>query len=362
MRHSLRFLPILLLLATLTALNPGLASAGERLRIQGSGATLPAPLYLAWARAYLAEHPDVQIDYQGIGSAGGVKDLDQGRVAFAGADFLLPPEKAAEVAGGVTQLPMASAGVGIIYNLPGIDDLRLSRAALTGIFDGSIARWNDPAIAATNPDAELPDKQITLVVRVGASGTCYNLTRHLSRISPAFDKAVGAALQPVWPEAISKRGALIKARGNDGIAAMVRTVDGAVGYISYPFAFYGKIPTAKIENQAGSFIEPGVDSFAAAMTAIRAKDASFDQQLAKDDISKALDVMIDPPGDGSYPIIAISWISLPKTPQDPAKQAALLDFLEYALGPGQALVERVGYIPFSDNGINLVKQTLAKLR
>jgi phosphate transport system substrate-binding protein len=362
MRYGLRYLPILLLTAGLATLAPSLACADQRMRIQGSGATLPAPLYLAWARAYLADHPRVQIDYQGVSSAGGLKDLDQGRVAFAGADFLLPPNKAAALAGGVAQLPMASAGIAIVYNLDGIDGLNLSRAALTGIFDGSIARWNDPTIAEANPGLALPDKAITLVVRVGASGTCYNLTRHLSRISPEFEKSVGVAPKPVWPAAINDRGALVKARGNDGIAAMVQAIDGSVGYVSYPFAFYGKIPMAHIENQAGSFVAPDQQGFAAAMEAIRAQDRQFDQHLAEDRIAAALEAMVDPPGEVSYPIIAISWISLPKAPKDPVKQAALLDFLEYALGPGQAIVERIGYIPFSANGIELIKQEIATLR
>lgn len=362
MRHRLRALPILLLSAALTVVAPGLAGADQRIRIQGTGATLPAPLYLAWARAYLGEHPKHQIDYQGLGSAGGLKDLDQGRVAFAGADFLLPPEAAGQVAGGIAQLPMASAGIALVYNLAGVDDLKLSRAALVGIFDGSIARWNDPAIAAANPDADLPDRPIILVVRVGASGTCYNLTRHLSRISPAFGESVGAALNPVWPEAIGKRGALVKARGNDGVGATVQAIDGSIGYIAYPFADFGRIPTAAIENQAGNYIQPGREGFAAAMTAIRARDVSYDREAAKDRVSDALEVMADPPGETAYPIIAISWVSLPRSPKDPAKQEALLDFLEYALGPGQDIVERVGYIPFSAAGIELIKQSLATLR
>ncbi len=362
MRPRLRYLPILLLSAACSASIPSLAGADQPQRIQGSGATLPAPLYLGWARSYLAEHRNIQVDYQGNGSANGLKDLDEGRVAFAGADFLLPPAKAATLAGGVAQLPMAAAGIAIIYNLDGVDDLRLSRGALTGIYDGSIARWNDPVIAAANPDADLPDQPITLVVRVGASGTCYNFTRHLSRISPEFDAAVGAALKPVWPTAIGKRGALIKARGNDGIAAMVKAIDGSLGYISYPFAYYGKIPTASIENQAGHYIAPGAESFAAAMAALGAEDLDIHEELAEDRIGDALDNLIDPPGDASYPIIAISWISLPKTPKDPATRQALIDFLDYVVGPGQAIVERVGYIPFSNGGIALIKQEIDALR
>ena len=362
MRHGLRYLSILFLTTTVTAPIPGLADAEQRLRIHGAGATLPAPLYHGWARAYLAEHPNIQVDYQGSGSANGLNDLDGGRVAFAGADFLLPPEKAAALAGGVAQLPMAAAGIAIVYNLAGVDELKLSRAALSGIFDGSIARWNDPAIAAANPDADLPDQAITLVARVGASGTCYNLTRHLSRISPAFDKTVGTALKPVWPKAIGERGALVKARGNDGIAAMVQAIDGALGYVAYPFAYFDEIPTASIENQAGRYIRPDTQGFAAAIAAIDPKNVSSADDLANDRVSDALDVMVDPPGKAAYPIIAMSWISLPKTPQDTAKQAALLAFLEYALGPGQAIVERIGYIPFSANGVELGRRQLATLR
>ena len=362
MRHGLRYLPIMFLTAALAALIPALASADQRMRIQGSGATLPAPLYLGWARAYLTAHRGIQVDYQGVGSAGGLRDLDAGRVAFAGADFLLPPDKAATLAGGVAQLPMAAAGIAIVYNLAGVDELNLSREALAGIFDGSIGNWNDPTIAAANPGVDLPDQPITLVVRVGASGTCYNLTRHLSRISPEFDKTIGTALKPVWPDAISERGTLVKARGNDGIAAMVQAIDGSIGYVSYPFAYYGKIPMARIENQAGHYVAANQKGFAAAMDAIRAQDRKFDEHLAEDRIAAAIEAMADPAGDASYPIIAISWISLPKAAKDPATRTALLDFLEYALGPGQAIVEQIGYIPFSKNGIELIKQEIAALR
>jgi phosphate transport system substrate-binding protein len=362
MRHGLGYLPILLITSALTTLIPGLAGADPRLRVQGAGATLPAPLYLAWARAYRDEHSDTQIDYQANGSANGLNDLDGGRVDFAGADFLLPPDKASTLAGGVAQLPMAAAGIAIIYNLDGVDGLKLSRAALIGIFDGSVARWNDPAIAAANPGTDLADKPITLVARVGASGTCYNLTRHLSRISPEFEKTVGIALKPVWPAAISERGGLVKARGNDGIAAMVQAIDGSLGYVSYPFAYFGKIPMASIENQAGNYVAADPAGFAAAMTAIRARGPDLADELAEDRIGAALDNLIDPPGDDSYPIIAISWISLPKTPKDPPTHRALMDFLDYAVGPGQAMVERVGYIPFSANGIEVVKQEIEALR
>jgi phosphate transport system substrate-binding protein len=188
---------------------------------------------------------------------------------------------------------------------------------------------------------------ITLVTRSGAAGTSHNLTHHLSAISPEFKAEVGVSLTPKWPEAIKQRGALLGARGGDGVAAQVKGVPGAIGYVAYPHASLARVPAAAIENKAGNIVSPAEVSFAASMQSIQK--------------NPAIDTLVDPPGDGSYPMIAVSWVLMPKQFDNPAKKEALVQIIEYALGPGQELAKRIGYIPFSPAAIAFVRDELGGL-
>jgi phosphate transport system substrate-binding protein len=348
-QHSLRRLVGALLGFALLAGAATLLAAEQRaIKLTGAGATFPAPLYLRWTHAYHEAHPRIFPDYQAIGSGGGVKDLIGGRVDFAGTDVRMTDEELAQVDGGVVQLPMAVGAIVLVYNLDGVDPLKLSREAVTGIFSGIIERWNDPIIAATNPDAALPDRPITVVTRVGGSGTSYTLTEHLGVTSQAFAKAVVTSLSPAWPDALQKRGGLIKAGGNDGVAATVRAIPGAIGYVQYAYAYLTSMKMAMLENKNAQMVSPNEASFAAAIAAIRE--------------DTALKALRDPPGDKSYPIIGVSWLVLRREYDDPAKLAALVDLMEYALGPGQQDVAALGYIPYSPEGIAYVQSLLDPLK
>jgi len=324
------------------------AAEKKAIKLTGAGATFPAPLYLRWTHSYHQAHPKIFPDYQSIGSGGGVKDLIGGRVDFAGTDVRMTDEEVTQVDGGVVQLPMAVGAIVLVYNLDGVDPLKLSREAVTGIFSGTIERWNDPIIAATNSDAVLPDRPITVVTRVGGSGTSYTLTEHLGITSRAFAEAVVSSLSPAWPEAIQKRGGLVKASGNDGVAATVQAIPGAIGYVQYAFAHLTSMRMAMLENKGGQMVAPNEASFAAAIDAVR-EDPD-------------LKVLRDPPGDESYPIIGVSWLVLRRQYDDPAKLPALIDLMEYALGPGQRDVAVLGYIPYSPEGIAYVQSLLNPLK
>lgn len=345
--HRLLTLGVAIVLGALL-LPPSLSAADKPLRLYGAGATFPAPLFLSWLHAFNRLHPDIQPGYQPLNSSGGITDLEAGRVDFAGADYRLPEERASKIRGGIVQLPMAAAGIALIYNLPGIDSLRLSRKAVLGIFSGTISRWNDPVITETNPALNLPDLPITFVARMSGAGTSFNLTRHLSMISPEFRKTVGATVTPNWPAAIKERGVLLRGRGNDGVSSLVKGVQGAIGYVAYPHSDLARIPAAAIENKAGKIVAPNQASFAASMQAIGEK--------------LSLDTLINPPGEASYPMVAVSWMLVPNDLDDPAKQKAMVEIIDYALGPGQEIAERIGYIPFPPAIIDFVRKGVGALR
>ncbi|WP_462320753.1 phosphate ABC transporter substrate-binding protein PstS [Halochromatium sp.] len=336
------------LLSVCLLLPPALIAGEKPLRIYGSGATFPAPLFSSWMHSFTAEHPKIQPDYQGTSSAGGLKDLAEGRVDFAAADFRIADEQAAELGGGILQVPMAAAGVVLVYNLPDVGQLWLSREALIGLFSGEISRWDDPLIAKTNPNASLPDLPITLVARTGASGTSYNLTTHLSTISSDLAQQIGATLTPAWNQVIERPGGLIRGAGNDGVISLVRSIPGAIGYVAYPYADFTNTPMAAIENKDGKLVAPSPVSFAASMDAIRQ--------------SPSIETLIDPAGESAYPLIAVSYVMLRKDYDHPQKRQAILDIVDYALGPGQQIAERIGYIPFSPAAIEYVRRQLEPLK
>lgn len=340
---------LIALVASILLLLPAtLLAADKPLRLYGTGGTFPAPLYLSWMHSYTAKHPLIQPDYQGLSSARGLSDLAAGRVDFASADFKVSAQEAAAMADGIIQLPMAAAGIVLIYNLPEVGQLELSREAVIGLFGGRISRWDDPIIAKANPNAQLPDLPVTLVARSGASGTSYNLSAHLSTISPDLARRIGPTLTPNWAEVIDRAGGLIRGSGNDGITALVRSIPGAIGYVAYPYADFTDTPMAALENRRGRMVAPNPISFAAAM-----------ETLAHD---SDVTTLLDPPGDNAYPLIAVSYLMLKTHYDDPKKQQAIVDLIGYALGPGQAVAERIGYIPFSPAVAEKVRAGLAPLQ
>ena len=314
--------------------------AKDVIKLTGAGASFPAPLYLRWFRDYYLAHPDSQVDYQAIGSGAGINNFIDRRIDFAGSDLPMKPEEIDQVKGGVIQIPITAGAIVLGFNIPGIENLRLSRDALAGIFLGTIARWNDPRIASTNPDLELPDLHITVVTRADSSGTSHVMSRHLAAISKQFADTVGIAMSPNWPEALKKRGALIKGHGNGGVAAMVQAIPGAIGYMQYSYAYVTHLPIASVENQHGEYVAPASESFRAAVEALRA-------EMDKD-------LIHDPPGAGSYPILSLSWLIVHKTYQDEAKYAAMKDVIQYCLTEGQNISDKLGYIPLTEEAVDRI--------
>src|SRR6202047_1912159 len=246
-----------LLLTVLTALFlQGSASAATQL--QGAGATFPAPLYQRWIAEYTKGNPDVQINYQGVGSGAGIKQFTQNLVSFGASDAAMKDPEIAAVKQGVVLIPATAGSIVLAYNLPGVENLKLSREAYVGIFLGKITKWNDPTIAKANAGVKLPDTAITVCERSDGSGTTFVFTKHLSAINPDFKSQVGENTTVTWPTGVA-------GKGNDGVTALVKQTPGAIGYVEFGYAKNNKLTYAQLQNKSGAFVAATAESGAVAL-------------------------------------------------------------------------------------------------
>jgi phosphate transport system substrate-binding protein len=314
------------------------ASIGQSLRLTGSGASFPFPLYGQWFKDYSKARENVTIDYQAKGSGAGIRDFINKTVDFAASDAAMTDEEIAQVKAGVVLLPMTAGEIVLAYNLPGVKDLKLPRDVYPKIFLGEITKWNDPAIAKANPEAKLPDTNITVVRRADSSGTTFVFTQHLSAISEAWKKGPGTGTTVNWPSSDK----IVASPKNDGVTATVKQTPGAIGYIEYGFAKLAKVDMALLENQAGKFITPSEESGAVALANAKMSDGDLRVWLP------------DPAGDASYPIVTYTWMLFYKKYDDAKKAEILRDVVKYCLTDGQKISSRMGYIPLPDNVIQTV--------
>jgi phosphate transport system substrate-binding protein len=297
----------------------------DGVKLQGAGASFPAPLYNKWFKAYSSSHQNVQVDYQSVGSGSGVKSVIDHTVDFGASDAAMKPEDMAKVQGGVQLFPMTAGSIVLAYNLKGVDNLKLSRKAYSGIFLGKVKRWNDPLIAEANAGASLPDLPVNVVVRADSSGTTFVFSKHLSAISDEFGKSVGANTMPNWP-------AGTKSKGNEGVTAGIMTTPGSIGYIEYGYARSQKIPFALLENKSGKYVEAATASGQAALASA---------VLPEDLVVWAS----DPEAADAYPIVTYTWLICYKKYPDKNKLQALQELVKYGLSEGQKDAEALGYIP-----------------
>ena len=310
-------------------------------KLQGAGASFPAPLYTKWFRDYSAAQGNVQVDYQSVGSGSGVKSFLDKTVDFGASDAAMKPEEIAQVEEGVVLLPMTAGSVVLAYNLEGVEELKLSRESYTGIFLGKVSRWNDLGIQASNPGLALPDLPINVVVRADSSGTTFVFTKHLSEVSAEFAASPGTNKMPNW--AVGTR-----SKGNEGVTASIMTTPGSIGYVEYGYAKGQRIPTASLENKSGAFIAPSTESAQAS--------------LSMAEMPENLILWIsDPDGEASYPIVTYTWLLCYKTYEDPAKAKVLKEVIGYCLDKGQSESESLGYIPLPKNVVAKVKAALATI-
>jgi phosphate transport system substrate-binding protein len=321
---------------------PGASNVASAVKLQGAGASFPAPLYSKWFKSYSGSHQNVQIDYQSVGSGSGVKSVIDKTVDFGASDAAMTPEEIAKVDVGVYCLPMTAGSIVLAYNLEGVTQLKLSRTAYVGIFLGKVMKWNDPVIAKANPGAKLPNELINVVVRADSSGTTYVFSKHLSTISEEFAKSPGTNKMPNWPVGT-------RSKGNEGVTASLKTTPNSIAYIEYGYAKSQSLPMAILENKAGQYVEA---------TAASGQAALASAQLPDDLIVWAS----DPEAQDAYPIVTYTWLLCYKQYQDKRKLEVLQDLLKYCLTEGQKDSDALGYLPLPAPVAEKVNATVQTLK
>jgi phosphate transport system substrate-binding protein len=302
--------------------------AGAKVVLQGAGATFPAPLYRKWIGVFTAQNPDVKVDYKDVGSGEGVQRFLAHTVDFGASDGALTDEQMARVEGGARLVPATAGMVVLAYNLPGLGGpLKLSREVYAGVFLRKIVKWNDPRIKAINPGLKLPNRNIVIAARQDRSGTTFALANHLSAISPEWQRGPGVGYAVDWS------GRAMLARGNEGVAGLVKASEGAIGYVEFGFAERLRLPMAQLQNKAGRYVAPG-DRTGQAALAGNVKQMPENLRL----------YIPDPDGDESYPIVSLTWLLLYERYGDQQKSAALKRFVTWGLSLGQSYGPELGYI------------------
>ncbi len=303
-------------------------TAMAQVTLSGAGATFPQPLYERYIREFRKAHPDIKVNYQGIGSGGGIKQTIAGTVDFGASDAAMTDGEMAQVPGGVILVPTAGGAVSVAYNLPGIKKLNLSNPVLAGIFQGKITNWNDPQIAATNPGVALPSTAIKPTVRADGSGTSFIFTNHVSAIDSGFKAAVGASKEPKWPSSF------LKGKGNPGVAGLIKQTPGSIGYVEYEFALKNGLASAAVQNGSGKYNFPSLKAANIALA-----DVKFPANFRAFDVNSAQ----------GYPIVGLTWLLVPKTHKDPAKAQAIKTMVKWMLTSGQKLNGDLNYTRIPSN-------------
>lgn len=318
------------------------ASAEDSVTLQGTGATFPAPLYQKWFSEYNKEHPNVQINYQPLGSGAGIKQFQQHLVDFGASDAAMTDEEMAPVKDGVVLLPMTAGAIVLAYNLPDVtSDLKLSREAYVGILLGKITSWNDPAISKANPGVSLPDTKITVVSRSDGSGTTFVFTSHLSSISDEWKNGPGPGKSVNFPVGVA-------GKGNPGVSALIKQTPGAIGYVEYGYAVQAKMAMALLENKSGKYVKADLNS---------GKDALATVQLPEN--LRAW--VTDPVGPDSYPIVTYTWLLCYKKYENAKTLDALKSVIKYGLTKGQSFSAELGYIPLPGNVVDADMKALDQI-
>ncbi len=317
------------------------AAMAEDATINGAGATFPYPVYAKWAEAYKGK-TGVSVNYQSIGSGGGIKQITAKTVDFGASDAPLTVDKLNEI--GLIQFPMVMGGVVPVVNIPNVKpgQLKLTGAVLSDIYLGKIASWDDPAIAKLNSNVKLPKLKITPVARSDGSGTTFIFTHYLSKISPEWKEKVGNATSVTWPAGVG-------GKGNEGVASYVQRIKGGIGYVEYAYALQNKMNYTLLQNAAGKFVKPSAASFqAAAANADWAKTPGFNLMLT------------DQPGAESWPVTGATFILVYKKQEKLQQAQEMLKFFDWDYRQGGDLAKQLDYVPMPDSVVKLVQETWEK--
>jgi phosphate transport system substrate-binding protein len=329
--------------ATVAALVTGVAAQTQR--INGAGATFPYPIYSKWFSEYNKQHSNVEINYQSIGSGGGIQQVTKQTVFFGATDGPMTADQLQSAPGRILHFPTVLGAVVPVYNLPNVSaELKFNGPVLADIFLGKITKWNDPAIAKLNAGVTLPATDITVAHRADGSGTTYIWVDFLSKLSPEWKTKVGVATSVNWPTGVG-------GRGNEGVSGLVKQTPGAIGYVELIYALQNKIAYGSVMNMAGESIKATVESVtAAAAEAVKAMPADFRVSIT------------NAPGKGVYPISSFTWLLLYENAKDKAQAKTMVDFMKWALTDGQKYCAELGYAPLPESIVKLEMAALAKIK
>ncbi|MFY9700750.1 MAG: phosphate ABC transporter substrate-binding protein PstS [Terriglobales bacterium] len=330
---------IALLLAVLVLALPVMAQT----TLNGAGATFPNPIYSKWFSEYNKLHPDIQINYQSLGSGAGIRQVLSGTVDFGASDTPMSDEQLAQSKTKILHIPTVLGAVVPAYNVPGISgDIKFTPEALAGIFLGKIQKWNDSVIAQANPGVKFPDKPIIVVHRSDGSGTTFIFTDYLSKVSKDWESSVGKGASPKWPVGLG-------GKGNEGVAGQIRQLEGAIGYIELVYAVENKITYGSVKNAAGNFVKASLDSVTEAAASVKDMPADFRVSIT------------NAPGKTAYPVSSFTWLLIPQQATDPKKGKIIADFLKWMVTDGQKMTNQLSYAPLPKSVVEKVKAVIPQI-
>jgi len=332
-----------MILAALAAM--GLTGIAAAQNITAAGATFPDPIYERWFQEFKKIHPNVQVNYQPIGSGGGIRQLTEGTVDFGASDMPMKDEQLAALKVKALHFPTVLGGVVLTYNLPGVSqDLKFTSELIADIFMGKITNWNDARLAKENPGVKLPNLDVLVVHRSDGSGTTFVFTDYLSKVSPEWKSKVGANTTVSWPTGSGQA-------QNAGVAGMVKQTPGSVGYVELIYALQNHMAYGFVKNSAGTFVKADLNSVTEA-AAGAAKDMPADFRVS----------ITNAPGKGAYPISSFTWLLIPSRIQDATKKLILTDFLRWMLGPGQKMAEPLSYAPLPKRVVEAESKAISAIQ
>jgi len=312
--------------------------------LNGAGATFPNPMYSKWFSEYHKLHSDVQINYQPIGSGGGIHQVIVGTVDFGASDMPMSDDQLKEAKFKVLNIPTVMGAVVPAYNIPGVSgEVKFTPEALAGIFLGTITKWNDKAITGPNSGANFPDKDIIVVHRSDGSGTSFIWTDYLSKVSADWKSQVGSGTSVKWPRGLG-------GKGNEGVAGSIRQLPGSIGYVELIYAAQNNITYGSVRNSSGNFMKASLAGVTAAAASAPKMPADFRVSIT------------NPPGKDAYPISSFTWLLIPAQSKDAAKGKILNDFLNWMVTDGQKMTTELTYAPLPDEVVRKVKEAIKEVR
>ncbi len=320
------------------------APAYAQTTLHGAGATFPYPVYSKWFSEYNKKRPDVRINYQSIGSGGGIRQVLAGTVDFGATDGPMSDDQLRQAKSKILHIPTVLGAVVPAYNVPGVSgELKFTPEALAGIFMGRITSWNAKELADANPGVALPNQPIVVVHRSDGSGTTFVWTDYLSKVSREWEGGPGRGTSVKWPVGLG-------AKGNEGVAGMIRQLEGSIGYVELIYAEQNKITYGSVKNSAGAFVRPSLTSTSAAAASVKDMPADFRVSIT------------NPPGKDAYPIASFTWLLIPTQSSDGQKGKILADFLNWMLADGQPLAAQLHYAPLPKEVSDKVRVTIGQIR